>query len=226
MNGDAASPPSFFFCLVAAAPPAVLWSVFLSPVTLFWWLPATVIATYAMEYLSDSSSIVVSGMHLYAAYRAIEEAEWERWWTTLLGTFLFSKAMGLSHESIWDAFEPLLIGRKGHGAGTRKTVAHGRKPDVLDKDGKPLGRQSLLMPGTQLRVDAHDGRGFQPFVIPGEPTFPSERKAIEAFFTKEELGALKEAGVRPWDEVGARKVIAPARFEEIRSTHGLWKQAA
>jgi hypothetical protein len=222
---DEASPPSFLFCLVAALPPIAVWCCFLSPVTLFYpWLPITVAASYLNEVLSDQS-FFVSVLHLYAAYQAINEENWERWWTTIVGMFLLSKAMGLAHESIWDAFEPLLVGRKGHGAGTRKTVAHGRKPDMTDKDGKPLGSQSLLVPGTQVRVDTHDGRGFQPFIIPGDPTFPSERKAIEAFFTKDELSALKEAGVRAWDEAGARKVLAPERFEEIRSTHGLWKQA-
>jgi hypothetical protein len=174
-----------------------------------------------LPYMPLPESVpVLNLVHLYAAFSACEEAQWESWWKIALGSLLLAKAMGLAHESLWDAFEPLLVGREGHGAGTPVR----RSADMLDKDGRPLGPQSLLMPGTQLRVDAHDGRGFRPFVVPGEPVFPSERKAIEAFFTSDELGALKAAGIGPW-EARAREVLPPERLAEIRETYGLWSDA-
>ena len=162
-------------------------------------------------------------VHLYAAYNAIIAAGWASWWSIVPGALLAQKAMGLTHEAIWDAFEPFVFGRPGHGAGYRREVRQSRKPDLLDKDGKPLGSQTVLCPGTQVRVDKHDGRGFQPFIIPGEPTFPSERKAIEALFTKEELGALKAARAKPWEKE-AQHVLTSERVAELREMHGLWKQ--
>ena len=225
--GDA-TPPSFSFAIAAAAIPAAAWCCFLPLVSLLWWLPASIVASYGKEMLPDSLPIE-SALHLYAAYSAIVDAEWERWWAIMFGTLLLQKAMGLSHEAIWDAFEPFIIGRPGHGVGTTKKVflpksTPGRERDVLDKDGNPLGAQTVLAPGTQIRVDAHDGRGFQPFIIPGTPTFSNERKAIEAFFTKQELDALHAAGVRPWDS-GAQNILQASRVKSIRDEYGLWKSS-
>ena len=182
-----------------------------------WWLPVSI----AIPHMSLPEAFpALSLVHLYATYSAIYAAGWESWWRTLLGTFLLSKAMGLAHESIWDAFEPLIIGKPGHGAGV-DPVRH-NQPSVLDKDGQPLGPQSVLLPGTQLRVDRHDGKGFRPHVIPGRPVSTNERRAIEAFFTQEERDALKAAGVEPW-HLDARKVLPKERCEELREEHGLWR---
>ena len=213
----AASPPSLLFCLACAAPPAAIWCCFLPFRALCWpWL----LISIALPYTPIHEALL-GLVHLYAAYSAIQEAEWQSWWSVLLGSFLLAKAMGLAHESLWDAFEPLLIGSDGHGAGKREPSTERKPASVLDKDGKPLGPQSCLVPGTQLRLDAHDGRGYLPYVIPGKPVFGSERKAIEAFFTSEELDALKAADIRPWDE-RAPTVIAAERADEIRREHGLW----
>lgn len=220
---DAAPPPSFGFSLFAAALPAALWCCLLSPFALLWWMPWSIVLSYVKEIIPDAIPIE-SLLHLYAAYDSIVEAGWTSWWSTILGTLILQKAMGLSHEAVWDAFEPFVVGRKGHGAGTQRTVAKGRKPDMLDKDGQPLGAQTVLVPGTQLRVDRHDGRGFQPFVIPGEPVFTNERKAIEAFFTKDELEAMRSANVRCWDN-GAQALLPKERAEQIRDTHGLWRES-
>ena len=129
----------------------------------------------------------------------------------------------LQHESIWDAFEPLIFGRTGHGAGTLKETPRAKMPDMLDKDGRPLGPSSVLVPGTRLRVDTHDGRGFRPYVIPGKPSFPSDKKEIKAFFTTAELDALRAAGIEPWDEK-ARTVLTAERSAEIHATFGLWQK--
>ena len=230
MAEQEASPPSAWFCLAVAVPPAVIWYCFLPIYNLAWWLPISI----AVPYLPLPESVPVLGLlHLYATYDAIVEAEWSSstwfcWLKIISAMFLLAKAMGLTHESIWDALEPALIGREGHGAGRRRAVPQGnsgRKPDMLDKDGRPLGSQSVLVPGTQLQIDVHDGGGFRPFIIPGEPTFPSERRAIEAFFTKEEHQALKEASIRPWDP-SASKVLTKERFESVREEHGLWRELA
>ena len=147
--------PSFTFCLVAAAPFAFLWVCFLPLYPLLWWLPVSITAGYM-----PGSIPIVSLLHLYATYSAIDDAEWQSWWSISLGTLLLSKAMGMAHESIWDGFEPLVVGREGHGAGVQQAV-RSRKASMLDKDGKPLDPQSVLVPSTQ------------PIAIPGEPTFPS-----------------------------------------------------
>jgi hypothetical protein len=95
---------------------------------------------------------------------------------------------------------------------------------VRDKDGRPLGPQTVLAPGTQIQLDTHDGQGFQPFILPGYPVFTNERKAIEAIFTADELAALKAVGYKPWD-AEAERFLPEERVRQIRTQHGLWKKA-
>ena len=215
IEAESMPPPSFGSTMVAAAVPTALWCCFLPLSDLLWWLPASIFLSLCKDMVPESIP-VESVLHLYAAYSAIADARWVSLWSILPGTLLLQKAMGLSHEAIWDALKPFV--KPDHGT----EVQHRRKPDMLDKDGKTLGPQTLLCPGTQIRLDNHDGRGFQPFIIPGEPTFPSERKAIEAFFTDEELDALKAARIKPWEDE-AQQVLTPGRVVKLREEHGLWK---
>lgn len=193
---------------------AVLWSFFLPFSALLWWLPASFLASRAKEMVPDGMP-VESLLHLYATWDSIVAAGWESWWQILIGCVTLQKAMGMAHEG---ALEALNGGQKND----RNGAANGRPVDMLDKDGRPLGPQTVLVPGTQVRVDAHDGHGFRPYIMPGEPTFPSERRAIEAFFTKEERDALRASNVKPW-ESGARSVLTRERFEQIREEQGLWR---
>lgn len=199
---------------MTAAPFVAAWACFLPLYSFFWWLPGSVI----IGYLPLPESIpCVSLMHLYATFSAIDDAEWQSWWSIGVGTFILSKAMGMAHEYICEGFEPIFFGgREGHGAGTCE-------PDILDKDGKPLGAQTVLVPGSQLRMDLHDGGGCLPYIIPGKPVFHNERQAIEGFFTKDELAALKSSGIKPW-EASARTALTKERADQIRDQHGLWRE--
>ena len=124
--------PSWTFCLAAAAPPAAIWCCFLPLTTLIAWLPLSIVVPYMP--LPESVPFL-SLVHLYASYSACVDALWESWWSLALGTFLLAKAMGLAHESFWDAFEPFIVGREGHGAGVQRPMVH--HGHMLDKDDKP-----------------------------------------------------------------------------------------
>jgi hypothetical protein len=218
------SPPSFIFCSLSAAPFVALWACFLPLYTFFWWLPVSIVVTEGRLFCGLPDSIPLVGLlHLYATFWTIVDDSWESWWKIGLGTLLLSKVMGIGHEALWDAFEPFVFGREGHGAGTQQTVSR-RPPDVRDKDGRPLGPQTVLAPGTQIQLDTHDGQGFQPFILPGCPVFTNERKAIEAIFTADELAALKAVGYKPWD-AEAERFLPEERVRQIRTQHGLWKKA-
>ena len=154
-------------------------------------------------------------LHLYATYSAIEDAEWQTWWKFGLGTLLLSKAMGMAHESIWAAFWDLVVtdGAETRNDERQKEMHSAQLPffgKALDKDGHPLGAQSMLVPGTQLKVDVHDGRGYRPFVIPGEPIFDTEEG---------DQGVLHKRGAR-CAKLGRHQTLGPQSTDSAQQGEG------
>ena len=128
-------PPSFGFCLVCAAAPALPFVVVLPAMTLLWWFPLWVAAFYLPLPLPGTFRPSF-GVALFATYRALGQGvdggvpadgagcgswtlfDWERpcasWAGTLTGNFLFLRAslfLFFKMESYGELYARLYITR-------------------------------------------------------------------------------------------------------------------
>jgi len=145
-------PPSALWCLFAAFLPAVPFCCFLHPATLLWWFPPWV-ATFYLPLPPVIRSVPKNFvLSLIAVCHSMVAEGWTSRARMLIGTFFLGQLMNLVHQALWDAFEPILIGNPNHGRG-RQEERPMPKREILDKDGRPLGPNSVLLPGTEVLVD-------------------------------------------------------------------------
>ena len=189
---DKPPPPPAWFTLLAAAVPALPFWLFLPLSTLIVWLPVWVAAFY-LQRLSTGSSIIdriqmpLFGS-LYVSYRGLISEGWVGW-KLYVAMWPVGFLMNLVESALWDTFEPFLIGQEGFGQGTAKL--------------KPLSSKaasSASDPPAQ-RVTAASS------ILAGDPA----RAAAAAAFTQDELDALAEQNIKPWDPEAraALKVLFP-----------------
>ena len=117
-------PPSALWCLFAASLPAVPFCCFLHPSALLWWFPAWVAVFYLplpAMFQDGPKNFMLCTLAVYCSAHA------EGWSTTraLLGTAVLAPLMNLTHQALWDAAEPLLIGNPNHGRG--RVIEHKMK---------------------------------------------------------------------------------------------------
>ena len=117
-------PPSTLWCLFAALLPAVLFCCFLHPSALLWWFPVWV----AVFYLPLPAMLQDGPKNFMLCTVAVYWSAHAEGWSTprvLLGTVVLAQLMNLTHQALWDAAEPLLIGSPNHGRG--RVVEHNMK---------------------------------------------------------------------------------------------------
>ena len=117
-------PPSALWCLFAALLPAVLFCCFLHPSALLWWFPVWV----AVFYLPLPAMLQDGPKNFMLCTVAVYWSAHAEGWSTprvLLGTVVLAQLMNLTHQALWDAAEPLLIGSPNHGRG--RVVEHNMK---------------------------------------------------------------------------------------------------
>ena len=100
-------------------------------------------------------------LSLAAVFRSLTVEGWTSWLSLIVGTLIFAQAMNLTHSALWDAAEPFLIGNPSHGRG-RQVERAAKKHSITDLDGRPLGPDTLLVPGTKVLLDG------KPHTIPGQ----------------------------------------------------------
>ena len=224
-----ASPPSTGFCLFAAAVPAAPFCLYLPASLLLFSLPVWVFIFYLPLPLTSYKTFAACTLATYYGLTVLEG--WMSWWKIAAGTFFLAQCMNLSLSALWDAAEPFLIGSPNFGSGKQLVRHPPKRRVILDKDGKPLGPQTVLLPGTELLVDG------KPYIVPGERVTAATsiaagdptRAAAAAAFTQNELDALAMMGVKPWDPV-ARDALeklfrAEALAERARSDVGVFRRA-
>jgi len=117
-------PPSALFSLFAAVLPAVPFCCFLHPSALLWWFPVWV----AVFYLPMPAMLQEGPKNFMLCTLAVYYSAHAEGWSTprvLLGTAVLAQLMNLTHQALWDAAEPLLIGSPNHGRG--RVVEHKMK---------------------------------------------------------------------------------------------------
>ena len=117
-------PPSALWCLFAASLPAVPFCCFLHPSALLWWFPVWV----AVFYLPLPAMFQDGPKNFMLCTLAVYWSAHAEGWSTpraLLGTALLAPLMNLTHQALWDAAEPLLIGNPNHGRG--RVIEHKMK---------------------------------------------------------------------------------------------------
>ena len=117
-------PPSALWCLFAASLPAVPFCCFLHPSALLWWFPAWV----AVFYLPLPAMFQDGPKNFMLCTLAVYWLAHAEGWSTpraLLGTAVLAPLMNLTHQALWDAAEPLLIGNPNHGRG--RVIEHKMK---------------------------------------------------------------------------------------------------
>ena len=117
-------PPSALWCLFAASLPAVPFCCFLHPSALLWWFPVWV----AVFYLPMPAMLQDGPKNFMLCTLAVYWSAHADGWSTpraLLGTVAMAPLMNLTHQALWDAAEPLLIGNPNHGRG--RVIEHKMK---------------------------------------------------------------------------------------------------
>ena len=116
--------PSTLWCLFAALLPAIPFCCFLQASALLWWFPVWV----AVFYLPMPSMLEGGPKNFMLCTVAVYWSAHAEGWSTarvLLGTVVLAQLMNLTHQALWDAAEPVLVGSPNHGRG--RVVEHKMK---------------------------------------------------------------------------------------------------
>jgi hypothetical protein len=164
VEGEATPPPPTWFTLIAAAVPAIPFSVWVSYQVLLYWLPVWVVTFYALprKVLRLSPTLLVS---MFATHGSLVEARWAGW-SLWVATALLGFLMDLIESALWDSLEPYIIGQKGFGAGSRRRVDQGAGGERVTaassiRGGDPA-RAAAASAFTQAELDALS-RGIKPW---------------------------------------------------------------